>query len=96
MEGIFQFAVFMVAVLGMPLVIMYVLAPLAKAIGRRLEGAVAPEAADMEALRAEVERLRELHPRVAELEERLDFAERALLSARGNAAQLPEGDHASR
>ena len=52
--------------------------------------------ADLEALRAEVEQLRELHPRVAELEERLDFAERALLSARGNAAPLSEGDHAAR
>ena len=36
MESVFKFAVFMVAVLGMPMVIMYVLAPLAKAIGRRL------------------------------------------------------------
>ena len=96
MESVFKFAVFMVAVLGMPMVIMYVLAPLAKAIGRRLEGGVATASADLEALRAEVEQLRELHPRVAELEERLDFAERALLSARGSAAQLPEVDHASR
>jgi hypothetical protein len=96
MEGIFKFAVVMVTVLGMPLVIMYVLAPLAKALGRRLEGAAAAEPAELEALRAEVEQLRELHPRVAELEERLDFAERALLSARGNTAPLSEGDHAAR
>jgi len=96
MEGIFKFAVVMVIAVGMPLVIMYVLAPLAKALGRRLEGGVTAESADLEALRAEVEQLRELHPRVAELEERLDFAERALLSGRVHTAQLSEGDHAAR
>ncbi len=96
MEGIFKFAVVMVTVLGMPLLIMYVLAPLAKSLGRRLEGGAGVEPAELEALRAEIEQLRELHPRVAELEERLDFAERALLRARGETPQLPEGDHAAR
>jgi hypothetical protein len=95
-EGAFKFAVVMVTVLGMPLVIIYVLAPLAKALGRRLEGGVTAEPAEIEALRAEVDLLRDLHPRVAELEERLDFAERALLRARGETAQLPEGHHAAR
>jgi hypothetical protein len=96
MEGVFKFAVIMVTVLGMPLGIMYVLAPLAKALGRRLEGGAAVEPAELEALRAEIEQLRELHPRMAELEERVDFAERALLRARGETPQLPEGDHAAR
>jgi hypothetical protein len=96
MEGAFKFAVIMVTVLGMPLGIMYVLAPLAKALGRRLEGGAAVEPAELEALRAEIEQLRELHPRMAELEERVDFAERALLRARGETPQLPEGDHAAR
>jgi hypothetical protein len=95
MEGTFKFAVVMVTLLGMPLMIMYVLAPLAKAVGRRLEGAVAAHPDELEALRAEVERLQELSPRVAELEERVDFAERALLRARDEAAQLPEGNHAA-
>jgi hypothetical protein len=96
MEGIFKFAVVMLILLGMPLGIMYVLAPLAKALGRRLEGRAPAGFADLEELRAEVEHLRELHPRVAELEERLDFAERALLSARGSTAQSSEGDDAAR
>jgi hypothetical protein len=96
MESAFKFAVVMVTVLGMPLVIIYVLAPLAKAVGRRLEGGAEVEPAELEELRGEVERLRELHPRMAELEERVDFAERALLRAREESAQLPEGDHAPR
>jgi hypothetical protein len=33
---------------------------------------------------------------MAELEERVDFAERALLRAREESAQLPQGDHAPR
>lgn len=69
-----------------------VLWPIARALGRRLEG----RASGAE-LRGEVERLQErlaevdaLHARVAELEERLDFAERML--ARGDApAGLPKG-----
>jgi len=69
-----------------------VLWPIARALGRRLEG----RSADAE-LRGEVERLHErlgevdaLHARVAELEERLDFAERLL--ARGDPpASVPRG-----
>lgn len=96
MEGVFKFALVMFILLGMPLGIMYVVAPLAKALGRRLEGTATAGSADLEELRAEVELLRELHPRVAELEERLDFTERALLSARGGTERLSEGDHAAR
>jgi hypothetical protein len=61
-----------------------VLWPIARALGRRLEG----KPADGE-LRGEVERLQQrlaevdaLHGRVAELEERLDFTERLLAQAR--------------
>lgn len=96
MEGILKVAVVMLTVMGVPMVIVYVLVPLAKALGHRLEGAVGGDTTDLEALRVEVEHLRELHPRMAELEERLDFAERALLSARGSTAQLPEGEDAAR
>ena len=42
---------------------------------------------DVDALRAEVEELRALSPRMAELEERLDFAERMLTQQR-EAARL--------
>jgi hypothetical protein len=96
MDGILKFAAVMLILLGMPLGIMYVLAPLAKALGRRLEGGAGVEPAELEELRSEVERLREMHPRMAELEERVDFAERALLRAREESAQLPESDHAPR
>jgi hypothetical protein len=45
---------------------------------------------DVDALRAEVEELRALAPRMAELEERLDFAER-MLSNRSASGQLHDG-----
>lgn len=45
---------------------------------------------DVDALRAEVEELRALAPRMAELEERLDFAER-LLTQQREGAPLPRG-----
>jgi hypothetical protein len=79
---------------GPPLVLMIVLAglaatviilwPIMRAFGRRLEGKGGADPA----LRAEVEQLHArigevdgLHTRVAELEERLDFAERLLAQA---------------
>jgi hypothetical protein len=50
-----------------------------------------PEEKEVEALRAEVDDLRSLAPRMAELEERLDFAER-LLSNRNASEQLRDGE----
>lgn len=46
---------------------------------------------DLEVLRAEVEELRALAPRMAELEERLDFAERLLATNRPATEQLRDG-----
>jgi hypothetical protein len=70
-----------------------ILWPLMRAFGRRLEG----KAAGDPALRAEVEQLQArlgevdgLYHRVAELEERLDFAER-LLTQEAPVNQLPRG-----
>lgn len=48
------------------------------------------EGDELNTLRAEVEALRELPPRIAELEERLDFAERMLTQQR-EAERLPRG-----
>jgi Tfp pilus assembly protein PilN len=69
-----------------------ILWPIMRAFGRRLEG----KGGDA-ALRAEVEQLQQrlgevdqLHHRVAELEERLDFAERML--ARPGASSMLPGD----
>jgi hypothetical protein len=59
--------------------------PLARAVADRLRGRPAPEADP--ALLAEVDQLRE---RVAEVEERLDFAER-LLARGGQPDQIPGG-----
>ena len=54
--------------------------PLIKAVARRIEaGASTAEAkAEIDALHDRVRRLEESQPRMAELEERLDFAERLL------------------
>ena len=57
-----------------------VLYPLMRAIGRRIEGRGGMESArsELEELRARVAQLEEGHPRLLELEERVDFAERLL------------------
>lgn len=47
--------------------------------------------AELDALRAEVDDLRNLAPRMAELEERLDFAERLLAMNRPETGQLRDG-----
>ena len=49
-------------------------------------------AGDLDELRAEVDELRGLAPRMAELEERLDFAERLLGTTRPAAEQLRDGE----
>ena len=48
-------------------------------------------AGDLDEFRAEVDELRGLAPRMAELEERLDFAERLLTANRSAAEQLRDG-----
>lgn len=70
-----------------------ILWPIMRAFGRRLEGKGQGDAA----LRAEVEQLQQrlgevdhLHHRVAELEERIDFAERML--ARPSASPVSPGE----
>lgn len=57
-----------------------ILYPLMRAFGRRLEGKAGDSAlrAEMEQLRAQLGEVDQLHHRVAELEERIDFAERML------------------
>jgi hypothetical protein len=56
----------------------------ANMVGREPEG-------DLDALRAEVDELRSLVPRMSELEERLDFAERLLATNRPASAPLRDG-----
>jgi hypothetical protein len=58
--------------------------PLIRAYARRLEGRGASTElqAEVESLRGRVQQLEEGHGRLAELEERLDFAERVLAQSR--------------
>lgn len=72
----------MTAVVGIPMVLIFGVPPIAQAFARRIEGSPPPldaEAlAELEALRAEVDELRAIAPRLLELEERVDFTERLL------------------
>ena len=84
----------MAGVIGIPMFTIFFVPPVAKALARRIEGAGAADpglAHEVDALRDEVDALRMLAPRLAELEERLDFAER-LLTGQGEPARLPAGE----
>ncbi|MEP6687431.1 MAG: hypothetical protein ABJC36_03720 [Gemmatimonadales bacterium] len=73
--------IIVLAVLGSALAIVW---PLIRAFARRLEGAAAAAElqAEVETLRARLDQLEQSQPRVAELEDRLDFAERMLAQTR--------------
>jgi Tfp pilus assembly protein PilO len=64
-----------------------ILWPIARAIGRRLEGRQADPAlrSEVEELRARVHELERQQARIAELEERVDFSERLLAQDRDRA-----------
>ena len=71
----------------------FVFFPLVKALARRIEGKGQLDSAlrdELEQLRARGSEVDHLHQRVAELEERLDFAER-MLAQRASPERLPEG-----
>lgn len=69
-----------VLLLGVGLILAALVWPLIKAIARRIEGGAAGAElqAELEGLRERVRHLEEIQPRMAELEERVDFAERLL------------------
>ena len=81
-------------VIGVPMLSIFVLPPIAKAFARRLEGRSGRQdeetAAELADLQARVGEIDSLQTRMAELEERLEFAER-LLATRREADQLPGG-----
>lgn len=77
MEDVFKFVIVMFTIMGIPAMFMWG-APIARALARRIEGGRGVDASEMDAMRSELEELRALPARVAELEERLDFAERLL------------------
>jgi hypothetical protein len=73
-----------VLLLGVGLIIAALTWPLIRAIARRIEGG-APGAemqAELESLRERVRQLEEMAPRMAELEDRLDFTERVVAQGR--------------
>jgi tetrahydromethanopterin S-methyltransferase subunit G len=82
MGDLLQFGLVMGVVIGMPLTIVFVLPPIAKAVARRIEGHVTPADEELEAMRSELAELRAAVERIPELEERLDFTERALAAPR--------------
>ena len=68
--------------------------PLIKAVARRIEaGAALSDArAELEAIHERIRRLEEAQPRMAELEERVDFAERLLTRGQESSADVPRGE----
>jgi Tfp pilus assembly protein PilO len=92
MEGIAKVTIILFMVIGVPMLSIFVLPPIAKAFARRLEGRSGrldeETAAELADLQARVGEIDNLQTRMAELEERLEFAER-LLATRREADQLP-------
>ena len=90
-EGVFL--VTMLALVSGVLLLGVVMGPIGRALGRRVEGRGLAEA-DLIALRDEVQagtaEVADLRREVAELQERVDFAER-LLSVQADHAGLPSG-----
>jgi Tfp pilus assembly protein PilO len=73
-----------VLLLGAGLIIAALLWPLIRALARRIEGG-APSTemqAELDGLRERVRQLEEMQPRMAELEERVDFTERIVAKTR--------------
>ena len=90
-DGLPPQAIFLIvlAALAATTIVLY---PLLRAIARRIEGRGGMDNAarvELEELRARVAQLEEGHPRLLELEERVDFAERLL--AQREPARLREG-----
>ncbi len=84
-----------IAFIGVPMAVVFMGPAIAKAVGRRIDGKtgggeeLAQEVADLRAELGDVEALRH---RLAELEERVDFAERMLARQREAAALPPPAD----
>lgn len=73
-----------VLLLGAGLIVAALIWPLIRALARRIEGgAASTEAqAELDGLRERVRQLEEMPPRMAELEERVDFTERIVAQGR--------------
>ena len=73
-----------VLLLGVGLILAALIWPLIRALARRIEGgAPSPEMqAELDGLRERVRQLEAMQPRMAELEERVDFTERIVAQGR--------------
>jgi len=73
-----------VLLLGAGLIVAALLWPLIRAFARRIEGGAASAGmqAEMDTLRERLRQLEEMAPRMAELEDRLDFTERVVAQGR--------------
>jgi hypothetical protein len=86
MENVVKFGVVVAILLAVGTFVMFMV-PLALANFRKANQVGREPSGDLQSLRSEVDELRSLTPRMAELEERLDFAERLL--AQRDAERLP-------
>jgi hypothetical protein len=73
-----------VLLLGAGLIVATLIWPLIRALARRVEGGTASMEmqTELDGLRERVRQLEEMQPRLAELEERLDFTERIVAQGR--------------
>jgi len=73
-----------VLLLGAGLIVAALIWPLIRALAQRIEGGVASTElqAELDGLRERVRQLEEITPRMAELEERVDFTERIVAQGR--------------
>lgn len=94
MEAAFRFGVGIVLALGTPALAFILIQAAMRKFGGRGPAEDA-SSTELSTLRAEIDELRDLPPRIAELEERLDFAERMLTQQR-EAERLGGGSDAAR
>ena len=79
-------------VIGVATLLGKVVVPIARAYARRLESGVGPAGDDLRVLQERVAELERHETRLAELEERVDFAERLLAQQRDREPdRLPHG-----
>ena len=88
MEDVFKFGLVAAILRAVGTFLMFMV-PVALANFRRANRVGREPSGDLDSLRAELDDLRSLTPRMAELEERLDFAERLL--AQRDVERLPRG-----
>ena len=93
MNGMQDIIIAVVGAIVLTVVAIKVLAPMARAMARRLEGKITPELKiEMDQMRDQLAEVDELRGRVLELEERVEFAERMLIQS-GDPNLMPKREH---